>query len=101
MIDVVGFLSVDPSLTDLSYHNNEEDSRMEIQTHNPPPSLVPRIHCVSFKKITDCNPLTGIIPITQEQIPNLRKDLSILLTQMLLGDELSADYLICHLISSM
>lgn len=100
MIDVVGFLSVDPALSDTSYHNNEEDSQMEIQTHNPPPSLVPRIHCISYRKIKDCNPLTTKISITQEQIPNLRKDLSILLTQLLFGDELSADYLICHLVSS-
>lgn len=100
MLDVIGFLSLDPVLTELCYHNNEEDNQMEIETHNPPPSLVPRIHCVAFRRVNDCNPLTQIIPWQSEHLLNIRKDLSLVLTQVLFGDELAAEYLICHLIST-
>lgn len=99
MVEVVGFLSTDPILSHPSYHNGEDDNEMEIQTHNPPPSLVPRIHCVDFRKITDCNPLVNVYDLSTE-METLRKDLHLVLTQLLLGDELAADYLICHLISS-
>lgn len=101
MVEVLGFLSVDPLLTESNYHNNEHDNQMEIQTHNPPPSLVPRIHCVLFKKINYYNPLMRSISLENDAIANLNKELSIVLTQLLFGDKLAADYLICHLISSM
>lgn len=100
MIDVIGFLSLDPVLTERCYHNQEEDNQMEIQTHNPPPSLVPRIHCVAFKKIKNHN-LLNHIELGTNEVESLRKDLMIVLTQMLLGDELAAEYLLCHLISMM
>lgn len=103
MAHILGFLSVDPLLTEMNYHNSEHDNQMEIQTHNPPPSLVPRLHCVLFKKITYYNPLLKSIPeitVGSEVIVNLFKELSILLTQLLFGDKLAAEYLICHLISS-
>lgn len=103
MAHILGFLSVDPLLTEMNYHNSEHDNQMEIQTHNPPPSLVPRLHCVLFKKLTYYNPLLKSIPevtVESEVIVNLFKELNVLLTQLLFGDKLAAEYLICHLISS-
>ncbi|GLV40815.1 uncharacterized protein CBL_13682 [Carabus blaptoides fortunei] len=98
MIDIVGFLSVDPRLIDLSSADGELDTDMESQTHNPPPSLVPRIHCVAFKKINQYNPLLPEISV-QDTMSDLRHGLLTVLTQLLFGDRLAADYLICHLIS--
>lgn len=63
MIEVIGFLSVDPSLSgEFRLENNsflepESETEAEIITHNPPPSLVPRIHAVVVKKLEHCNPL--------------------------------------------
>lgn len=63
MIEVIGFLSVDPALS--GEFQSEKDplldpqteSDVETITHNPPPSLVPRLHAVYVKKLEHCNPL--------------------------------------------
>ncbi|KAK4877050.1 hypothetical protein RN001_009556 [Aquatica leii] len=98
VVEVVGFLSVDPILTDF---NCEDDcvNEMEIQTHNPPPSLIPRVHCVSIKKVPHSNPLLDANVLNADRIRYIKKDLHIVLTQLLLGDTLAAEYLIYHLIS--
>lgn len=61
MIEIVGFLSVDPAL---SYHwngnshdENEINPDSEVLTHNPPPSLVPRIHAIHIERMKHYNPL--------------------------------------------
>lgn len=96
--DFVGFLSVDPALI---CQNDEEMDDIEFQTHNPPPSLIPRIHCVAFKNIQHCNPLIegDENQMDEEKMQFVRKELLILLTQLLFGDDLAAEYLIYHLIS--
>lgn len=63
MIEVVGFLSVDPALSGEFQPETDalleplSESEAEILTHNPPPSLVPRLHAVYVKKLNHCNPL--------------------------------------------
>lgn len=63
MIEVVGFLSVDPALSGEFQPEKdplldpETESEVETITHNPPPSLVPRLHAVYVKKLDHCNPL--------------------------------------------
>ncbi|CAH1170646.1 unnamed protein product [Phaedon cochleariae] len=95
--EFVGFLAVGP-LT-IGDPENEENE-MEFQTLCPPSSLVPRIHCVSFEKNCHNNPL-----ILNKDEMNLTefnlvyKDLLLILTQLLLGDDLAAEYMIFHLIS--
>lgn len=97
MVEIVGFLSLDPSLSDVS--SIEDDERaMETQTHNPPPSLIPRIHCVHWRRISYYNPLCDV-ELSSQEMQSLKKELHILLTQLLVGDELAAEYLIYHLLS--
>lgn len=63
MVEIVGFLSVDPALSgEFQPETNSlielsVESEAEIITHNPPPSLVPRVHAVLVKKLDHCNPL--------------------------------------------
>lgn len=61
MIEVIGFLSVDPALSGEFQEKNSlepvSETEVEIITHNPPPSLVPRLHAVFVKKLEHCNPL--------------------------------------------
>ncbi|KAJ8667055.1 hypothetical protein QAD02_008717 [Eretmocerus hayati] len=97
VIDVVGFISLDPNLSQIHDAENMADD-LENQTHHPPASLVPRLHAVKVfrsknKFISD----TQEIFSTAERV---RGDLRLVLSQILFGDELAADYLICHLISS-
>uniref|UniRef100_A0A1Y1KGV7 Mini-chromosome maintenance complex-binding protein n=1 Tax=Photinus pyralis TaxID=7054 RepID=A0A1Y1KGV7_PHOPY len=58
-----------------------------------------RIHCVTFKKLDHCNLTTCYTPLVQNQYPSYKNDLHFVLTQLMLGDELAAEYLIYHLIS--
>ncbi|CAH4028882.1 unnamed protein product [Pieris brassicae] len=107
MVEVVGFLSVDPGLSgEFQPENNafmepSDETQAETITHNPPPSLVPRLHVVYVKKLEHCNPL--VTDANQENMPvesNAARDhLLKALTELLLGDELAAQYLICHLIA--
>ncbi|XP_012551542.1 uncharacterized protein LOC100286771 isoform X1 [Bombyx mori] len=108
MIEVIGFLSVDPSLS--GEFKEDKDSMIELQiessveiiTHNPPPSLVPRLHAVHVQKLEHCNPLLsnsvdqGVI---LSEANAAREHLLKALTELLLGDQLAAEYLICHLIA--
>lgn len=101
LCEFVGFLSLDPILSHESYHSGEFDNQMEVQTHNPPPSLVPRIHCVGWKKLTHNNPLLETAQkFSCEKMRFLKGELLVVLTQILLGDRLAAEYLLYHLISS-
>lgn len=108
MIEVVGFLSVDPALSaefqpekdPLLHPQSESDA--EVITHNPPPSLVPRLHAVYVKKLEHCNPLVKNINLDEalEGVSATHEHLLKAFTELLLGDALAAEYLICHLISS-
>lgn len=106
IIDVVGFLSVDPVLdaTTESLTNDEFENLSERQAQNPPPSLIPRLHAVVVRKLEHINPLldpsiSGSI-FSGFNFESVYKDLRILLTQCLLGDDLAAEYLLTHLIST-
>ncbi|XP_037975058.2 mini-chromosome maintenance complex-binding protein [Plutella xylostella] len=109
MVEVIGFLSVDPALSgEFQPENNalvepNVESEAELITHNPPPSLVPRVHAVYVKKLDHCNPLLkdefdqgAVLREAQTARDHLQKALK----ELLLGDELAAEYLICHLIAS-
>ncbi|CAK1586470.1 unnamed protein product [Parnassius mnemosyne] len=107
MIEVVGFLSVDPILSGEfqpeknSFLEPEGDTDVEIITHNPPPSLVPRLHAVYVKKLDHCNPLVANFDqaAVLKEANSAREHLLKALTELLLGDQLAAEYLICHLIA--
>lgn len=92
--EFVGFLSVNPTLA-----NHEEMNDLEFQTHNPPPSLIPRIHCVSFRQLNHNNPLVTHEIVDGNKMQLIKKELLILLTQLMCGDELAAEFLIYNLIS--
>lgn len=93
--EFVGFLSME------AIASNEDDlmNESEFLVHNPPPFLIPRIHCVAFKPLSHNNPLITNEGIPIEKMRSIHKELRILLTQLLLGDELAADYTMYNLIS--
>ncbi|KAF7273594.1 hypothetical protein GWI33_013702 [Rhynchophorus ferrugineus] len=90
--EFVGFLSMN------SVEQDEDD--LEMQTHNPPTSLVPRIHVICFKQLAHCNPLVDEASnMDAAEFVNIKRELLLVFTQLMLGDALAAEYLICHLIS--
>merc|ERR1712168_595495 len=109
MLKVYGIFSIDTSSANLN--NNDSDildemSLIEQKFHNPPPSLVPRLHAVYINKLQHNNPLLQsckIKNITEDieiEICSIREDFLIFLSQMMLGDRLAGELLLCHLLSS-
>lgn len=60
------------------------------------------IHAISFKRMSHNNPLlfNSFEECSQPSAAEIQKDLLKVLTQFMLGDELSAYYVLCHLISN-
>lgn len=52
IVDVIGFLSIDPALVTVG-----DENMCENQADNLPPSVVPRLHAICIKQIAHCNPL--------------------------------------------
>ncbi|XP_055619697.1 mini-chromosome maintenance complex-binding protein [Toxorhynchites rutilus septentrionalis] len=101
VVDIVGFLSVDPALDGSTDQVEDFDDEMtEHQATHPPPSLIPRIHSISIQKLHHINPL--IQNSSEAQLDNIDiwRDIHNLMTQCLFGDKVAADYLLCHLIST-
>ncbi|GAB1863759.1 Mini-chromosome maintenance complex-binding protein [Camponotus japonicus] len=94
VIDIIGFISLDPMLNTI---NCSEDEMNEVNTHNPPASLVPRLHAIKLIALTKSEIVNVPDIISKAQL--IRSDLHIMLSQLLFGDHLAADYLICHLLS--
>ncbi|KAL6263858.1 hypothetical protein P5V15_003939 [Pogonomyrmex californicus] len=96
VIDVIGFVSLDPMLSTI--YNVDEMNEAEVHTHNPPVSLVPRLHTVKIIELTKSKIVNSPEIMSKAQL--IRSDLHIILSQLLFGDNLAADYLICHLLST-
>ncbi|XP_076398019.1 mini-chromosome maintenance complex-binding protein [Megachile rotundata] len=98
IIEVVGFISLDPLLTTI--HDGEDGTMTEAETnvHHPPASLVPRLHAVKVIHLNKQKVKNGPEIISKAEL--IRNDLHLVLSQLLFGDQLAADYLICHLLSS-
>lgn len=94
--EFVGFLSINP-LIESALADTDLESDIEHQIHHPPTSVIPRIHVVHFKALSHLNPLLS--GENYLKMGAIRKELLTLLSQLLMGDVLAAEYLICHLIS--
>lgn len=113
MIEVIGVLSVDPALAFINERREESsflsaepmmDFAEEQEARNPPPSLVPRIHAILVNHMSHNNPYLppniAADDDTEAAFEAVREELLAILEQMLLGDRLAAEYLLCHLIST-
>ncbi|CAD1477307.1 unnamed protein product, partial [Heterotrigona itama] len=96
IIEIIGFISLDPLLNIID-DLDETMTEAEITVHHPPASLVPRLHAI---KIIHSTKDIKIVPQIMSKVELIRNDLHLILSQLLFGDHLAADYLICHLLSS-
>lgn len=94
-VEVIGFLY--PS------HNIKSDAMDEDEDDTPQAKLPPyTIHAICCKEVNHNNPILihEVDDIQQDQsMHEIHQDLLKLFTQFLFGDELCANYMICHLIS--
>lgn len=96
-IEIVGFISLDPLLS-VVRDADDTMTEAELSVHHPPASLVPRLHAIKIIHLAKQS-----IPVASQIISKaelIRSDLHLILSQLLFGDHLAADYLICHLLSS-
>lgn len=107
VLDVIGFVSLDPSLCASSFQDNDNPLKNanEVYAMNPPPSLIPRIHVISYRKLLHTNPLlhddaSRDFEASDQDKYNAIRDLHRVFSQCLFGDSVAADYLLCHLIST-
>lgn len=98
IIEVIGFISLDPFLNIIDDSDEMIMTEAEITVHHPPASLIPRLHAI---KIIHSTKDIKIVPQVMSKVKLIRNDLHLILSQLLFGDHLAADYLICHLLSSM
>ena len=115
IVEFIGIVSLDPSLAHIPFEGSDdlfaEFQQQENAVRNPPASLVPRIHVLHHFKLVHSNPLLPADQISfdhylsnnlstiQQETKACRQELHSMLTKILLGDSLAAEYLICHLIS--
>ncbi|XP_022900658.2 mini-chromosome maintenance complex-binding protein isoform X1 [Onthophagus taurus] len=102
ILDVVGFISLDPRMTQTSLENSLFDcEETEILAHHPPPSLIPRIQVVHWSRTHHVNPLFHTeIDLSMEKATMLCTELKMIFTEILFGDSLAGSYLFYHLIST-
>ncbi|CAD6202129.1 GSCOCG00002955001-RA-CDS [Cotesia congregata] len=102
VLDIVGFISLNPKIDDLT--TSEADIIMdeieiaEAQMYNLPPSFIPRLHAIKVNQLVPkifYNNYNSII----SKVNLIRSDLHLVLSQLLFGDELAANYVICNLLS--
>ncbi|XP_017152175.1 mini-chromosome maintenance complex-binding protein [Drosophila miranda] len=108
LVDFVGFLSVDPSLDAATIDTEGFDSLSELQATHPSPFLIPRVHAFAVQHLPHANPLLDKslqqpADASASEDPSqtsVHKDLRMLLKLCLFDDDLAAEYLLSHLISS-
>ncbi|XP_017474527.1 PREDICTED: mini-chromosome maintenance complex-binding protein [Rhagoletis zephyria] len=112
IVDVVGFLSVNPALDASTMDVDAFDNINEIQAQNPPPSLIPRLHAIAVHCLPHANPLMDerlLSPVAESVNLELTEEFNMLSTGnefrvflklCLFNDNLAAEYLLSHLISS-
>ncbi|KAH8352160.1 hypothetical protein KR084_002388 [Drosophila pseudotakahashii] len=108
LVDFVGFLSVDSSLDVATLDIDDCENLSELQAAHPSPFLIPRLHAFGVQMLPHANPLLDKslrqpIEPCEEANPSqlaVHKDLRMLLKLCLFDDDLAAEYLLSHLISS-
>lgn len=96
--------SADKDEATLSEDLQEMLKNLELESEdyfNYPYSLVPRLHALTVTPVQQLNPLpTYQLPDDLTKVDRLKVELHSILTQVLFGDTLAAEYFICWLISS-
>uniref|UniRef100_A0A0K8V9G6 Mini-chromosome maintenance complex-binding protein n=1 Tax=Bactrocera latifrons TaxID=174628 RepID=A0A0K8V9G6_BACLA len=109
IIDVVGFLSVNPALDATTMDVDAYDNVNEIQAQNPPPSLIPRLHAIAVHCLPHPNPLLDERLLSNSQtcidshgfdMLSVGNEFRTFLKLCLFNDNLAAEYLLSHLIST-
>jgi len=105
VVEFVGIISLSPepseSANDGASHFDPMLATAAVASSYQPSILAPRLHVLAHRILEHGHPSLpqnpGMATATEAAI--VRQELKSVLTEALLGDELAADYLICHLLS--
>lgn len=117
MVEFIGVVSIQPNFASFPDQKTEDPNHMALSAdnfmteeeqaaHYPPTSLVPRVHCVMFQPLTHSNPCISADMNEKKaesmlaDVVTTRDDLVAVLKSLLSGDDLAAEYLLLHLVSS-
>eukprot|EP00731_Ephydatia_muelleri_P020565 Em0013g292a len=82
----------------------QAEGAAERKARSPPPSLVPRLHCILSRLLSHSNPLVtgGSLALLKDSsaVGGARELALSVLTEVLLGDRLAAEYALLHILSS-
>eukprot|EP00656_Telonema_subtile_P002739 TRINITY_DN11253_c0_g1_i5.p1 TRINITY_DN11253_c0_g1~~TRINITY_DN11253_c0_g1_i5.p1 ORF type:complete len:387 (-),score=78.92 TRINITY_DN11253_c0_g1_i5:40-1200(-) len=100
VVEFFGILSFEPEQA--AFSNPENDPMHEEESlAAPPASLVPRLHCVVFEKLTPAAPLLSGVPAQLQLNTRAARDMTLgALTTVLGGDALAAEFTLLQLLSS-
>ncbi|XP_070498639.1 mini-chromosome maintenance complex-binding protein [Chironomus tepperi] len=94
-VEVIGFLQANASIQIDNMEQDEDNAVGDLPAYT--------IHAISFVEMDHNNPIVIHEPECSQEhdqsLEEIRQDLMKLFTQFLFGDEVSAHYLMCHLIS--
>lgn len=99
-IDIIGFVSLDPKFGTFHFPNDEA-SGCSSQTNEERIesfSKVPKLHAIKVIEPTK-EPIVYLEIVPKVQL--IKNDLHLLLSQLLFGDHIAAEYVMYNLISSM
>ncbi|XP_043192405.1 mini-chromosome maintenance complex-binding protein-like [Amphibalanus amphitrite] len=104
LVEFVGVVTLDPTLAAAPEVEDAMEAD-EAAAHHPPPSLAPRLHAVTWRRLEHSNPLLpDVLPAppaeAAEEMSATRRQLLTVLQTALLGDALAAELVLCHLLSS-
>lgn len=99
-LDIVGFIYLNNSkISDLKSEDMMDDIEIaEAQMYNQPPSFIPRLHAIKINQLVEKIFYKNYNSIISK-VNLIRSDLHLVLSQLLFGDELAANYVICNLLS--
>ena len=108
LVEFIGIVSLDPQLAAVGEDMDTDDisaqfNKSEIQAKNPPASLIPRLHVLKYNKLEHSNPSLPKNLATYnacwEELRRSRDELHSLMTTLLFGDSLAAEYMLAHFMS--
>eukprot|EP00743_Colponemidia_sp_Colp-15_P007560 GILK01008173.1.p1 GENE.GILK01008173.1~~GILK01008173.1.p1 ORF type:complete len:668 (+),score=75.35 GILK01008173.1:70-2004(+) len=107
IIEVIGVYCVTPSLAATPEANgrSEEAFPEEYMAHNPPTSLVPHLHVLTHRNLGRAHPLvhngavSTLFASAQPSFPAMRTQIVNVLSRVLGGDMLAAEYVLLNMLS--
>eukprot|EP00041_Stephanoeca_diplocostata_P009900 m.156599 g.156599 ORF g.156599 m.156599 type:complete len:482 (-) comp17940_c0_seq2:868-2313(-) len=110
LVEIMGVYEIDPTIgvQDFAAEDDFGDMADELRAHNPPASIIPRVHCISVTPLAHANPVVpGMQAVTPEMhsvvgrtAPAVRNALIKYIQHAVGVSSINAEFILLHLLSS-